>query len=73
MISTILSDGKFKIVQKIVDDKKWHCKAFISIKKITESAIFYGIPLWNTLQQLLLKEVDEEIVNFKRNLISETT
>lgn len=74
MISTYLSNGKSsKLYKKIVDDKKMALQigAFNYAQEDYGQYILYGMPQGNFTSNDLIKEVDEEILNLQKDLISE--
>lgn len=74
MISTLLSDGKSsRLYKKIVDDKKMALQigAFNLSQEDAGLYVIYGLPLGNNTLESITKEVDEEIVKLKTELISD--
>ena len=74
LISSYLSDGKSsKLYKKIVDDKKMALQigAFGISQEDYGMYILYGLPMGTVTTADLLKEIDDEIVKIKTNLISE--
>jgi predicted Zn-dependent peptidase len=74
MISSYLSDGKSsKLYKKMVDEKKvaLQINAFNYSQEDYGTYFIFGLPMGDVTSEVLLKEIDEEIVNIQNNLISE--